>query len=92
MHRTPLESCTKARTSRWLLRVEGQTMVVDLIHRNSPGEPVTKTTQDRKTEPAISATVWYISFLAPDPDAIEAFYGPQGLGLPIKRTSAMRCS
>lgn len=86
--KTSLESRTKARASRWLLNVDGQTMVVDLIHRDVPDQSATKATPDSGTKPAASATIRRVSILASDPDAIEAFYGPKGLGLSVTRPSA----
>lgn len=86
--RTSLESRTKANASRWLLNVEGQTMVVDLVHRNVRNGPATKLTPNSEAKPAISATVRRVSILVSDPDAIEAFYGPKGLGLSVTRLSA----
>jgi ADP-ribosylglycohydrolase len=87
-HRTSLEARTKARASRWLLNVEGQTMVVDLIRRNTPDQSAAEPTPGRHTKPSASANVRRISILASDPDAIEAFYGPEGLGLSVTRPSA----
>lgn len=86
--RTSLEPRTRARASRWLLNVEGQTMVVDLVHRNVSDHSATQLTPDNVEKPAASATVRRISILASDPDAIEEFYGPKGLGLPVTRPNA----
>jgi len=87
-HRTSLEPRTKAKASRWLLNVEGQTMVIDLVHRNVPDQSAAQPTPGNETKPAASATVRRVSLLASDPDAIEAFYGPKGLGLSVTRPSA----
>ncbi|PWK84582.1 ADP-ribosylglycohydrolase [Lentzea atacamensis] len=88
MHRASLASRTKAVASRRLLNVEGQTMVVDLVQRNVTNQSADRSTADDQQEPAASATVRRISILASEPDAIEAFYGPDGLGLPVSRLSA----
>jgi ADP-ribosylglycohydrolase len=88
MRTSSLESRTKAKASRLLLNVEGQTLVVDLIHRKVPEQPATRPSPDNEAKAATSATVRRVSILASDPDAIEAFYGPKGLGLAVTRPSA----
>jgi ADP-ribosylglycohydrolase len=87
-HRMSLEPRTKAKASRWLLNVEGQTMVVDLVQQNAPDRSATQPTPDSEMKAPVSATVLRISILASDPDAVEAFYGPKGLGLSVTRPNA----
>jgi hypothetical protein len=87
-HSSPLQSRTTAEAVRWLLDVEGQTMVVDVVERRARNEPPSQQPTGDTRQPAASATVRRISIRAQDPDAIEAFYGPRGLGLSIKRLSA----
>lgn len=87
-HRTSLETRTNAQACRWLLNVEGQTMVVDSVRRNQSDQSAAQLTPGSEAKPAASATVRRISILASDPDAIEAFYGPNGLGLSVTRLSA----
>lgn len=86
--RMSLESRTKTKAARWLLKVEGQTMVVDLVRRNVSRRADVEPTLDSEAKPEASATVGRISILVSDPDAIETFYGPNGLGLSVTRLNA----
>lgn len=84
-----LESRSKAQARRWHLHVNSQTMTVDSVERRTTNEK----TSVGATEPPIdtkgaAARIEGISLLANDLDAIESFYGANGLGLKTYRTTS----
>jgi ADP-ribosylglycohydrolase len=84
-----LESRTNAHARRWILHVNSQTMVIDSVERaSSSGRETTPSGPAGQAARPATVTLQRISFLAPDLDAIENFYGVNGLGLKTHRTSS----
>lgn len=83
-----LESRTKAHVRRWIVHVNSQTMTIDFVERRTSNarDNISPAESTRAVRPT-NATLGRISLLAPDLDAIEDFYGTNGLGLKTYRTA-----
>ncbi|MCV7356000.1 ADP-ribosylglycohydrolase family protein [Mycolicibacterium fluoranthenivorans] len=82
-----LESKTGANVQRWVLQLDLQKVVVDIVDSTIVGRNHARGSSSPVESPRAAALQW-VSLLAPDLDQIDSFYGSGGLGLDTFRPSS----